>query len=71
MTSEQGAVEASLLVLEDAEARDLPGELVCLIDAVAPSDAEQDAEAPANLPHHITVDRRARRRDALDDGSHL
>jgi hypothetical protein len=62
---EQRAIELALLVGEDAQVRDLLGEPIGGLRAVALCDADEDAEPRADRPA------RSRRgsADALDDGS--
>jgi hypothetical protein len=56
---EERPVEPPLLVFEDAQTRDLARQALGCGDVVANRDAEQDAEAGADLPDRLGTDRDA------------
>ena len=64
-------VEASLVVLEDPQARDASGEPFSRVLAIVPGNAEQHADTRVDLADDLAVHDHARRRDALDDGPQL
>ena len=67
---EDAAVELPLLVLEDPQARDLPGQAHRDRFVVAVRDPEQDAEAVADLAHGFALDEDACADDPLHDRAH-
>src|ERR687888_2069533 len=67
---EKRAVELSLLVLEDPQARHAPGEPLGRRRVVAARNPDEDAEAGADLGAHPAADEHAGAGDPLDDGSH-
>ena len=64
---DDGAVEAAIVVLEDPQARDLPGEPLRIGVGIALPHAEQDDEAGGYLAAHDTVHRHRGTRDALQN----
>src|SRR5207244_1625067 len=64
------AGEASRVVLEDAKSQHLPAERVHVGLAVVAADPEQHAEAPADRPDRLAVDRDAGLAHPLHDGAH-
>jgi hypothetical protein len=60
---EQRAVEAALLVLEDPQAGDRPGQPLCVVERVSAADTEQHAKTPADLAARVGVSPS----DPLDD----
>src|SRR5581483_11171795 len=65
---DEAAVEAPAVVGEDAEPRDLAGELRDV--PIALCDAEQHAEADPDLRDRLVADADAGLRNALADGPH-
>lgn len=67
---EQREVEAPFRILEDAEARDPPGEPIGIVLAVAGRDPEKDDQAIATQGDDVAVDRHRGTTYSLHDCTH-
>ena len=67
---EERAIEATGVVREDPEPRDLAGQPLGVFLGVALRDSEQHEQADADLAAHVSVDADAGAADALDDDPH-
>jgi hypothetical protein len=64
---EHAAIESALVVLEDPQSRDLPGEPVGRCKVVAAGHAKEHAEPGVDLGHDLVPDEHTGECDALDD----